>query len=67
MRTYDDGGVPVMQIETATQTPTIHSVSANEGHSSCWSLLWDQRAETSLVNSYLEPTKRKLTLSDEHV
>lgn len=33
MLTYDGGGVPVMQIETATQTPTIHSVSAKGGYS----------------------------------
>ncbi|KAF4956307.1 hypothetical protein FGADI_3884 [Fusarium gaditjirri] len=33
MRTYDDGGVPLGQIETATQTPPVHSVSAKGGHS----------------------------------
>ncbi|KAF5980623.1 hypothetical protein FBULB1_5091 [Fusarium bulbicola] len=34
MRLYDDGGIPVMQIESATQTPPIHSLSSKGGHSS---------------------------------
>ncbi|KAF5606531.1 uncharacterized protein FSUBG_5928 [Fusarium subglutinans] len=33
MRIYDDGGIPVMQIESATQTPPIHSLSSKGGHS----------------------------------
>jgi hypothetical protein len=33
MRPYDDGGVPLSQIETTTQTPLTRSVSQEGGHS----------------------------------